>query len=117
MHPCWVADADCFVLAELEGILLDCPLVEDVAVIGIHSEEEHTEAPRAYVVPASGHSPSDQLAAEIQKFLNDRVAYYKKLRAGVRFIDAVPKSQAGKILRRILKEMAEDETKKIKAKL
>lgn len=104
-------------MIELEGILLDCPLVEDVAVIGIYQEEEHTEAPRAYVVPASGHSPSDELAKDIQSFLNERVAYYKKLRAGVRFVDAVPKSQAGKILRRVLKGMAEEETKKIKAKL
>lgn len=103
--------------AELEGILLDSPLVEDVAVIGILDEENHTELPRAYVVPASGHKPSDKLAKDIVSFLDERVAYYKKLRGGVRFVEAVPKSQAGKILRRILKDMAKEEGKKPKAKL
>ncbi|KAK5721411.1 hypothetical protein LTR17_014622 [Elasticomyces elasticus] len=98
--------------AELEGLLLDSPLVQDVAVIGVHDEEQHTELPRAYIVPAEGHKPSEKLGEEIVAWLDERVAYYKKLRGGVRFIDEVPKSQAGKILRRILKGLAEEEGKK-----
>ncbi|KAK3675351.1 hypothetical protein LTR78_004861 [Recurvomyces mirabilis] len=103
--------------AELEGILLDCDMVEDVAVIGVYLEKDHTEAPRAYIVPAKGQKPSEELGRKISAWLDERVAYYKKLRGGVRFIDEVPKSPAGKILRRVLKGMAEEEDKKIKAKL
>ncbi|KAK1808267.1 hypothetical protein LTR12_017376 [Friedmanniomyces endolithicus] len=100
--------------AELEGLLLDLPLVHDVAVIGIPNEEEHTELPRAYIVPAEGQEPSHRLGQEIVAWLDERVAYYKKLRGG-----EVPKSQAGKILRRLLKGKAEEESKneKRKAKL
>jgi 4-coumarate--CoA ligase len=96
---------------ELEGVLLDCPLVEDVAVIGIYDEAEHTEVPRAYVVSTSDQKPSDDLSQQICNYVAERVAYYKKLRGGVRFIDTIPKSQAGKILRRVLKEMAANESK------
>ncbi|KAK0252608.1 hypothetical protein LTS09_012281 [Friedmanniomyces endolithicus] len=100
--------------AELEGLLLDSPLVSDVAVIGVHSEEQHTELPRAYIVPVEGHKPSEKLGQEIGAWLDERVAYYKKLRGGVRFVDEIPKSPAGKILRRILKGLAEEEGKKEK---
>jgi 4-coumarate--CoA ligase len=106
----------CLYYSELEGVLLDCPLVEDVAVVGLHDEAEHTEVPRAYVVPASDQNPSEELSKQICDYVAERVAYYKKLRGGVRFVDAIPKSQAGKILRRILKEMAAEETKKSKPK-
>ncbi|KAK5109108.1 hypothetical protein LTR62_007565 [Meristemomyces frigidus] len=103
--------------AELEGLLLDCPLVSDVAVVGIYLEKDHTEAPRAYIVPASDQTPSEELGRKISAWLDERVAYYKKLRGGVRFIDEVPKSPAGKILRRVLKDLAKEEDKKVKAKL
>ena len=73
--------------------------------------------PRAYVVPKSGKEPSDQLAADIASWLAERVAPPKKLRGGVRFVDAIPKSQSGKILRRILKEQAKKEDAGPKAKL
>ncbi|KAK1087368.1 hypothetical protein LTR48_002648 [Friedmanniomyces endolithicus] len=68
--------------AELEGLLFDLPLVHDVAVIGIPNEEEHTELPRAYIVPAEGQEPSHRLGQEIVAWLDERVAYYKKLRGG-----------------------------------
>ena len=92
-------------------------MVEDVAVIGVYLEKDHTEAPRAYIVPANGQKPSEELGRKISAWLDERVAYYKKLRGGVRFVDEIPKSQAGKILRRVLKGMAEEEDKKVKAKL
>lgn len=110
--------------AELEGHLVDHDLIDDVAVVGVESEELGTEVPRAYVVPKGGHKAvqegDDRL---IVQWLNGRVANHKNLRGGVRFVDAVPKSASGKILRRILKdearkEYAELEKKsKLKAKL
>ncbi|KKA25449.1 Photinus-luciferin 4-monooxygenase (ATP-hydrolyzing) [Rasamsonia emersonii CBS 393.64] len=110
--------------AELEGILLDHEAVDDVAVIGVESKEHGSEVPRAYVVrsaksKASGVSDEEE-AANIVNWLNSKVAQHKRLRGGVRFIDAIPKSVSGKILRRVLKQKAkEDEAAAVapKAKL
>lgn len=94
--------------AELEGKLMDHPGIDDVAVIGVQDEDQHTEVPRAYVVPAEGKN-GEQDAAEIIKWLEGKVAPHKRLRGGVRFIDEVPKSASGKILRRLLKDKAKQE--------
>jgi 4-coumarate--CoA ligase len=104
--------------AELEGKLMDHADIDDVAVIGINDEEQHTEIPRAYVVAANGKN-SDEDAQAIVKWLEGKVASHKRLRGGVRFIDEIPKSAAGKILRRVLKEKAkqEDSQKGGKSKL
>lgn len=104
--------------AELEGKLMDHPGINDVAVIGVYDEEQHTEVPRAYVVASQGKS-SEKDAEEIVQWLAGKVANHKRLRGGVRFIDEVPKSAAGKILRRLLKDKAKEEAagKKVKAKL
>ncbi|KAF2474564.1 4-coumarate-CoA ligase-like protein [Lindgomyces ingoldianus] len=103
--------------AELEGILVAHPSVNDVAVIGIYNEEQATEVPRAYVVPAGGLGKGNKEADEIVEWLNSRVASHKKLRGGVRFVEAIPKSVSGKILRRLLKVKAAEEDKAKKAKL
>lgn len=97
---------------ELEGILMDNQNINDVAVIGVDLKEEHTEAPRAYIVPAPGVKRDEVTAQEIIKWMDGKVAYYKKLRGGVRFVDEIPKSAAGKILRRVLKDKAREEEKK-----
>lgn len=97
--------------AELEGILVDNPAVDDVAVVGMESKEQSTEVPVAFIVrseksKASGVS-DEQEATNIIQWLDGKVAHHKRLRGGVRFIDAVPKSVAGKILRRLLKKQLE----------
>jgi 4-coumarate--CoA ligase len=102
--------------AELEGILLSHELVDDVAVIGIYDEQQATEVPRAYVVPKKGVGKGRE--GEIVEWLSKKVAGHKRLRGGVRFVDEVPKSASGKILRRLLKERALVEEKEgEKAKL
>jgi len=98
--------------AELEGYLASHDKVDDVAVVGVESAELGTEVPRAYVVRKGGMSavqPND--AEEIIKWMNNKVANHKKLRGGIKFVDAVPKSVSGKILRRVLKEQAKKEFK------
>jgi 4-coumarate--CoA ligase len=90
---------------------MDNQSINDVAVIGVELKEEHTEAPRAYVVPAPHVKRDEAAAAEIVKWMDSKAAYYKKLRGGVRFVDEIPKSAAGKILRRVLKDMAKEEEK------
>ncbi|KIW95995.1 uncharacterized protein Z519_03061 [Cladophialophora bantiana CBS 173.52] len=104
--------------AELEGKLMDHPGINDVAVIGVYDEFQHTEVPRAYVVASDGSKASEKDAEDIVQWLAGKVANHKRLRGGVRFIDEIPKSAAGKILRRLLKDRAKEEDGgKIKAKL
>ena len=103
--------------AELEGLLLSHPKISDVAVLGLHSEEQATEVPSAFVVPAKGVEGSKQTAAELADWLAQRVASHKRLRGGVKFVDEIPKSASGKILRRVLKRQAEEAKKGRKAKL
>ena len=104
--------------AELEGLLLSHPLVNDVAVIGIYNKDQATELPRAYIVPKPGVEGSSKTADDIMQWLQAKVANHKRLRGGVRFVDEVPKSVSGKILRRLLKVKAlEEEEKGQKAKL
>jgi len=82
--------------AELEALLLEHPQISDAAVLG-RPDEDAGEIPIAFVV-AVGLEPDAVLA-----FVADRVAPYKKLR-GVEFVDEIPKSASGKILRRELAE-------------
>ncbi|KAK4037160.1 hypothetical protein OUZ56_029202 [Daphnia magna] len=83
---------------ELERILLTHPDVVDVAVAPI-ADPSAGEIPRAYIVKRQGGAvTSDELA----RFLSDKVSAYKRLRGGVVFIDAVPKTSTGKIVRRAL---------------
>ena len=83
--------------AELESVLLSHPAVADAAVVP-QKDEEACEIPYAFVVlkaPAT--------ADELMAFVAARVAPFKKIRR-LAFIDAIPKSPSGKILRRVLRD-------------
>jgi acyl-CoA synthetase (AMP-forming)/AMP-acid ligase II len=83
--------------AELEAVLLTHPAVADAAVVR-RPDELAGEIPKAFIVlraPAS--------AQELMAWVAGRVASYKRVRQ-VEFIDSIPKSPAGKILRRLLVE-------------
>lgn len=75
------------------------PKVLDAAVIGV--DIPGTEVPRAYVVVSEGITEED-----VKNFVKQNVADYKQLRGGVVFIDTIPKSPSGKILRKDLREIA-----------
>ena len=85
--------------AELEGLLLTHPAVADAGVIGI-PDEEAGEIPKAFVTLKEKGSVSEQ---DIKDFVADEVATFKQLRE-VEFVDEIPKSPTGKILRRILRD-------------
>lgn len=88
--------------AELEDILCTHPQVLDAAVIGV-KHERNGEAPKAYIV----RRDNKVTAKEIQKYIEQKCSKHKWLIGGVQFIDSVPKSSTGKILRRKVKEMYE----------
>jgi acyl-coenzyme A synthetase/AMP-(fatty) acid ligase len=64
------------------------------------------ELPRAYVVRREGTSITED---EVKGLIKERLASYKQLTGGVRFLDEIPKSASGKILKRVLRDEAEDE--------
>lgn len=97
--------------AELEGIIASHPAVLDAAVIGVL--RDGNEVPRAYVAlapPAKGKVSESDLI----KYVESKVANHKRLRGGIKFIDAVPRSASGKILRKDLREMQKQEERQAK---
>jgi acyl-CoA synthetase (AMP-forming)/AMP-acid ligase II len=81
--------------AELEALLLKHTSIADAAVIGV-VDGECGEVPKGFIV---ARQPID--ADEVMAFVEQHVAHYKRLRH-VEFVDAIPKSPSGKILRRVL---------------
>ncbi|CZS94648.1 related to 4-coumarate--CoA ligase [Rhynchosporium graminicola] len=103
---------------ELETVLLSHPHIIDAAVIGVkHSTEADVELPRAYVVRRDTPEGKALDEAALKKHCGERLAKFKELTGGVKFVDAIPKNASGKILKRVLRDMAKDEDDKTKAKL
>ncbi|KAL4741079.1 putative acyl-coenzyme A synthetase [Aspergillus similis] len=93
---------------EVEGFLLTHASVADVAVVGAPDPEAPgNELPRAYVVIKAGSRVSEE---ELKEYVKSNLAGHKQLRGGVVFIDEIPRSASGKILRRILRDQARSST-------
>ncbi|XP_028142629.1 probable 4-coumarate--CoA ligase 3 isoform X1 [Diabrotica virgifera virgifera] len=86
--------------AELEEIIRDHPSVAEAAVIGI-PHPLSGEVPRAYIVPKKDKTVDLE---ELDQYVSNKVAKYKKLSGGIQVVDVIPKNPSGKILRRKLKE-------------
>ncbi len=84
--------------AELEALLLTNPNIADAAVIGV-KDAEGEEVPKAFVVLQPG---TELTGEDVMTFVAERIAPHKKVRV-VEFIDVIPKSASGKILRKDLR--------------
>lgn len=85
--------------SDLEAVLRGHPAVADVAVVGVPSPE-WGETPVAFVVPRAGANATDE---DLKHWLNARVGKTQRV-AGVRFVDELPRSAIGKVLKRELRE-------------
>jgi long-chain acyl-CoA synthetase len=88
--------------AEVEAVLMEHPAVRECGVVG-RRDSSAGEIPVAFVALREGFAFSERLKEELCAFVADRLAHYKQPRE-VRFVDAVPKTASGKLLRRELRK-------------
>jgi acetyl-CoA synthetase len=89
---------------EIEDCLIRHPAVALAAVVG-KPDTLRTEIVKAFIVLKKGHPPSDALASEIQTFVKTRLSAHEYPRE-VAFIDDMPMTTTGKVIRRLLRERA-----------
>jgi long-chain acyl-CoA synthetase len=89
--------------AEVEAVLLEHPAVKECGVVG-RGDPDSGEIPVAFVALRDGFVDGGKLQQELCGFVADRLTHYKQPRE-VRFIDAIPKTASGKILRRELRKI------------
>jgi len=87
--------------AELEDILQSHEQVVEAAVTAIWDADQQTEIPMGYVVlqPAVEGTERLRVLDEVRKWVDSRVAPYKKIRGGLHYIEAIPKNPTGKVMR------------------
>ncbi len=89
---------------EIEDCLIRHPAVALAAVVG-KPDALRTEIVKAFILLKKGHAASDTLAADIQGFVKTRLSGHEYPREGV-FIDDLPMTTTGKVIRRLLREKA-----------
>jgi len=90
--------------SEIEDCLIRHPAVALAAAVG-KPDELRTEIVKAFVVLKPGHAPSPALAGEIQAFVRTRLSAHEYPRE-VAFIDEMPMTTTGKVIRRLLRDQA-----------
>jgi acetyl-CoA synthetase len=88
---------------EIEDALMRHPSVKMAAVIGVPDAVRH-EVIKAFIIPAAGAVPSEALAEELRESVKNRLAKHEVPRF-IEFVDTLPMTTTGKIMRRELREM------------
>ena len=91
----------------MESALIEHPAVAESGVIG-KPDQLRGEIVKAFIILRPGFTPSEKLKEEITVFVKTRLAYYAYPRE-IEFVDSLPKTRSGKIMRRILKKVAANE--------
>ncbi|XP_019551278.3 uncharacterized protein LOC109421247 [Aedes albopictus] len=94
--------------SDLEEVILKIDGVKQVCVSGVPTEDRSSDLPTAMVVLQTG---ANVTAKDIVRKVDAQVSDHKRLRGGVFFVDRLPTSPAGKVLRRVVKEMLIDMSK------
>jgi acyl-coenzyme A synthetase/AMP-(fatty) acid ligase len=89
--------------AEVEGVLLEHPAVRDCGVVS-RVDDGGEEIPCAFIVLRGDHFETEQTAASIREFVAERLTNYKMPRE-IHFVQSIPRTASGKILRRDLKKL------------
>ncbi len=90
---------------EIESALVDHPAVAEAAVIG-KTHEVKGQAPAAFVILKAGHAPSPELAEELKQHVARKIGAIARP-DDVIFTADLPKTRSGKIMRRLLRDIAE----------
>jgi len=95
---------------EVESVLQEHAAVLEVAVVGEENLAGLVKAV-AFVVPRTGHAPDESLAAALIVHARSRLVHYKAPQR-IEFVDALPRSDRGKVLRRMLRQEPSREGRK-----
>jgi acyl-coenzyme A synthetase/AMP-(fatty) acid ligase len=87
--------------AEVEGVLLEHPAVRDCGVVS-RVDGEGEETPCAFVVLRDGFLETADTSTSLREFVGERLTHYKMPRE-VHFVQSIPRTPSGKILRRDLR--------------
>lgn len=90
--------------AELEDLLLGYTAIEDCAVLAV-PDERAGERPKAFVVLKHGYKADETMGLEIMDYVEKNKVAYKRIKE-IEFVDEIPKSPSGKIIRRALRDRA-----------
>jgi len=89
---------------EVENVMYMHPAIQECAVVGIPDEDLTIgETPKAFIVLKENIEATEELAQELIKFCQARIAPYKRIR-DVEFLDEIPKTPVGKVLKRVLRD-------------
>lgn len=94
---------------ELEGVLMSHPQIVDAAVIGVQFGRDDGQLPRAYVVKRPGPDGDRLKVEDVKRHMEGKLARFKQLEGGVKFLSAIPRNASGKILKRVLRDEAKKE--------
>ncbi|XP_031637198.1 luciferin 4-monooxygenase-like [Contarinia nasturtii] len=90
---------------ELENLILKHPAIKEATVVCVYDDDIMTDLPAAVVIKQDGFSITEN---EVSTMISDKLANYKHLEGGVYFVDELPVTPSGKIIRPKIKDIAQN---------